>query len=469
MLPPILRPRVPAGLRTPRFQRPAASDRVHAIDKGNGMDTSAVFAKIVALIGGLALQWRKLQGAQPQPAWGSAAVVPAAKPQGALPTLKMPTARGWDQGQKPVAAAGLKVNAFATGLKHPRWIYVLPDGGVLIAESNQIAGPIRSVFSYAMQATMRRARALGVSANRITLLRDRDADGVAETREAFMEGLSQPFGMSLIGDTFYVGNTDGVVAFPYVAGADRITASGRKLVSFKPSGHWTRSLLPSPDGKKLYAGVGSLTNIADEGMEAEEGRAAVYELDLSSGSSRIFAAGLRNPVGLAWEPTTGVLWTVVNERDGLGDETPPDYLTSVRDGGFYGWPYCYWGQTVDDRVPQDAAMVAKAIKPDYALGGHTASLGLCWMPAGTLPGFPDGMAIGQHGSWNRSTLSGYKVVFVPFENGRPSGPARDILSGFLAPDESHSYGRPVGVTLGPDNSLLVADDVGDVIWRVTGV
>jgi glucose/arabinose dehydrogenase len=283
-----------------------------------------------------------------------------------------------------------------------------------------------------------------------------------------MEGLSPPFGMALVGDTFYVGNTDGVIAFPYVAGADRITAAGSKLVTFKPGGHWTRSLLPSADGKKLYAGVGSLTNIADEGMAVEEGRAAIYELDLASGSNRIFASGLRNAVGLAWEPTTGMLWTVVNERDGLGDETPPDYLTSVRDGGFYGWPYCYWGQTVDDRVPQDAAIVAKAIKPDYALGGHTASLGLCWVPAGTLPGFPDGMAIGQHGSWNRSTLSGYKVVFVPFENGRPSGPARDILSGFLAPDERESYGRPVGVTLGPDRSLLVADDVGDVIWRVTG-
>ena len=203
-------------------------------------------------------------------------------------------------------------------------------------------------------------------------------------------------------------------------------------------------------------------------MAVEEGRAAIYELDLASGNSRIFAGGLRNPVGLAWEPQTGVLWTVVNERDGLGDETPPDYLTSVRDGGFYGWPYCYWGQTVDDRVPQDPAAVAKAITPDYALGGHTASLGLCWLPAGTLPGFPDGMAIGQHGSWNRSTLSGYKVVFVPFANGRPAGPPRDILSGFLAPDERESYGRPVGVTLGPDGSLLVADDVGDVIWRVTG-
>jgi glucose/arabinose dehydrogenase len=432
------------------------------------MSFSSIFARLVALIGGVALLWRRMQGAAPEAAWGSAPAIPAAKSQGAIPTLKMPTARGWDEGQKPQPAPGLQVNAFATGLEHPRWIDVLPNGDVLVAESTQIGGPPRSVFHYAMQATMRRADALGVSANRITLLRDRDGDGVAEVRGAFMEGLSQPFGMALLGDTFYVGNTDGVVAFPYTMNADRITAPGRKLVEFKPSGHWTRSLLPSRDGRKLYAGVGSLSNIGEMGMEVEEGRAAIYELDLASGKSRIFASGLRNAVGMAWEPQTGVLWTVVNERDGLGDETPPDYLTSVRDGGFYGWPYCYWGQTVDDRVPQDPALVARAITPDYALGGHTASLGLCWMPAGTLPGFPDGMAIGQHGSWNRSTLSGYKVVFVPFENGRPSGPARDILSGFLAPDERESYGRPVGVTLGPDRSLLVADDVGDVIWRVTG-
>jgi glucose/arabinose dehydrogenase len=432
------------------------------------MSLSGIFAQIVALIGGVALQWRRLQGVPQEAAWGSAPVVPAAKPQGAIPTLKMPTAKGWSDGQKPVVAPGLKVNAFATDLEHPRWINVLPNGDVLVAESSQIPGPVRSVFGYAMQATMRRAAALGVSANRITLFRDSDGDGVAETRKVFMENLNQPFGMALLGDTFYVGNTDGVMAFPHVAGADSITAPGRRLTTFKSGGHWTRSLLPSSDGKKLFIGVGSQSNIAESGMAVEEGRAAVYELDVASGVSRIFAGGLRNPVGLAWEPRTGELWTVVNERDGLGDETPPDYLTSVRDGGFYGWPYCYWGQTVDDRVPQDPAMVAKAITPDYALGGHTASLGLCWLPAGTLPGFPDGMAIGQHGSWNRSTLSGYKVVFVPFENGRPSGPPRDILSGFLAPDERESYGRPVGVTLGPDGSLLVADDVGDVIWRVTG-
>ena len=339
---------------------------------------------------------------------------------------------------------------------------------MLAAEALSVPGGLRTPFEYAMFSTMKRAAAVGDSPNRITLLRDADGDGVAEIRDTFLDGLNQPFGMAQLGDTFYVGNTDGVVAFPYTAGARRITAPGRRLVEFKPGGHWTRSILPSPDGSKLYVGVGSLSNIGDRGMEAEEGRAAIYELDLASGRSRIFASGLRNPVGLAWEPGTGVLWTVVNERDGLGDETPPDYLTSVQEGGFYGWPYCYWGQTVDDRVPQDPALVAKAIRPDYALGGHTASLGLCWLPAGTLPGFPDGMVIGQHGSWNRSRLSGYKVIFVPFTNGRPSGPPRDILTGFLSPDERVSYGRPVGVTLGPDGSLLVADDVGDAIWRVTG-
>ena len=289
----------------------------------------------------------------------------------------------------------------------------------------------------------------------------------AEIREVFLEDLNQPFGMALVGSTFYVGNTDGIMAFPYETGARRITAPGKRLTTFKPGGHWTRSLLVSPDQTKIYAGVGSQSNIGENGTEAEEGRAAVYELDIATGTSRIFAGGLRNAVGLAWEPGSGVLWTVVNERDGLGDETPPDYLTSVRDGGFYGWPYCYWGQTVDDRVPQDAALVASALTPDYALGGHTASLGLCWLDAGILPGFPDGMAIGQHGSWNRSKLSGYKLVFVPFVDGKPAGPPRDILSGFLAPDEKVSYGRPVGVTLGPDGAVLMADDVGDVIWRVT--
>jgi glucose/arabinose dehydrogenase len=428
-----------------------------------------MFARAVAMIGGAALLSRRLIAGSPVPAWGSAPAIPAARPQGNIPTLKMPTAQGWSEGKTPVAAPGLKVNAFATGLKHPRWIQVLPNGDVLVAESSNVARAVmRNIFDYAMVSTMRRAGAVGVSANRITLLRDSDGDGVAEIQDVFLEGLNQPFGMALLGDTFYVGNTDGVVAFPYEPGARHIVAPGRTLATFKPGGHWTRSLLPDRDGRKLYVGVGSSSNIGENGMEAEEGRALIYELDLATGAGRTFAGGLRNAVGMAWEPHTGTLWSVVNERDGLGDETPPDYLTSVRDGGFYSWPYCYWGQTVGDRVPQDPAQVARAITPDYALGGHTASLGLCWLPAGTLPGFPDGMAIGQHGSWNRSKLSGYKLIFVPFENGRPSGPPRDILSGFLAADERVSYGRPVGVTIGPDGSVLMADDVGDVIWRVTG-
>jgi len=429
---------------------------------------SAIFARFVAIIGGIMILMRRWGASAEVPAIGGAPIIPEAKAQG-IPTLKMPTARGWKDGHTPTAAPGLKVNAFAAGLKHPRWIHLLPNGDVLTAEALGVpGGRIKTPFDYAIYSTMKRAAAVGNSPNRITLLRDTDGDGVAETRHVFMDKLNHPFGMAMLDGTFYVGATDGISSYPYVDGAIRIDAPGKKLVDFKPAGHWTRSLLPSPDGSKIYCGVGSLSNIGENGFEAEEGRAAIYELDLTSGESRIFAGGLRNPVGMAWEPETGSLWTVVNERDGLGDETPPDYLTSVKDGGFYGWPFCYWGQTIDDRVHQDPALVATAIRPDYALGGHTASLGLCWLPEGTLPGFPQGMVIGQHGSWNRSTLAGYKVIFVPFENGRPSGPPRDILTGFLAPDEKVSYGRPVGVTIGPDNSLLVADDVGDVIWRVTG-
>ena len=344
------------------------------------MAFSDIFARLVAVIGGAAILLRRQGDQTSAPAVGDAPAIPKAQPQG-IPTLKMPTARGFDPGQTPDAAPGLKVNAFATGLKHPRWIKVLPNGDVLVAEALLEAGKIRTAFDYAIYSTQRRAKAVGKSANQISILRDQD-------------------------------------------GTTKLTGKGRKLVDFKPGGHWTRSLLASPDGKKIYAGVGSDTNIADKGMKAEEGRAAIWELDLESGEARIFAGGLRNPVGMAWEPNTGVLWTVVNERDGLGDEVPPDYLTAVEDGAFYGWPYCYWGPTVDDRVPQDPEMVAKARNPDYALGGHTASLGLCWLPADTLPGFGDGMVIGQHGSWNRSKLSGYRVIFVPFENGRPAGPPR---------------------------------------------
>jgi glucose/arabinose dehydrogenase len=291
---------------------------------------STVFARGVALIGGAALQMRRLRQGSPEPAWGAAPTIPEARQQGSIPTLKMPTARGWSEGQTPVAAPGLKVNAFATGLKHPRWIHVLPNGDVLVAESSNVPREVmRSIFDYAMVSTMKRAGAVGTSANRITLLRDADGDGVAEIQEVFLEQLNQPFGMAMLDDTFYVGNTDGLVAFPCTAGARRITAPGRTLATFKPGGHWTRSILPSPDGKKLYIGVGSSSNIAENGMEAEEGRALIYEFDRASSTGRTFASGLRNAVGMAWEPQTGVLWTVVNERDGLGDETPPDYLTSA--------------------------------------------------------------------------------------------------------------------------------------------
>jgi glucose/arabinose dehydrogenase len=431
-----------------------------------GMGDMDFLARVTAMVGGTMVLLRRMSAPTLQ-AVGAAPSIPQAKKQG-LMTLKMPTAQGWSDGHVPTTAPGLKVNAFASDLLHPRWIEVLPNGDVLVAEALQEASKPKGLIDRAAQATMRRARALGVSANRITLWRDVDGDGIAEERHVFLENQRQPFGMALVDGKFYVGNTDGIVVFDYTEGATKLEVPGRKLVDFKPGGHWTRSLIVSPDKTKIYAGVGSLTNIADEGMEAEEGRACIWELDLATEKARIFASGLRNAVGTAWEPVTGKLWTVVNERDGLGDETPPDYLTSVQDGGFYGWPFCYWDRIVDDRVPQDAAKVASAITPDYALGGHTASLGLCWVPDGTLPGFGAGMAIGQHGSWNRSTLSGYRLIHVPFADGKPSGPPRDILSGFLAPDEKVSYGRPVGVTVGADGkSLLMADDVGDIIWRVT--
>jgi len=435
------------------------------------MHFSAIFARIVALIGAAALFWRKLQGAAPQPAWGNTPVVPEAKPQGAIPTLKMPSARGWDVGQKPTAAPGLKVNAFATDLKHPRWINVLPNGDVLIAESNQVAGPIRSVFSYAMQATMRRARALGVSANRITVLRDADGDGIADTRSIFLSGLNSPFGMVLVGEDFYVANTDAIMKFPYRGGETRITAPGAKLADL-PAGtlnhHWTKDLTASPDGTKLYATVGSNSNIGENGIEAEKNRAAVLEVDRASGQWRVFASGLRNPNGPAWEPQTGALWVVVNERDELGNDLVPDYMTSVKEGAFYGWPYSYFGDRVDTRVePRRPDMVAKAMAPDYALGAHTASLGLAFNTGNLFPqAMAGGAFIGQHGSWNRKPRAGYKVIFVPFADGKPSGKPQDVLTGFVS-DDGEARGRPVGVQLDKQGALLVADDVGNAIWRVT--
>ncbi len=433
------------------------------------MTQTSLFARFVAFVGGVAVAIRHSGDGPRPPAFGTMPAIPEPKPQGRIPTLKMPTAQGWDGGHMPTAAAGLKVNAFAKGLDHPRNICVLPNGDVLVAESmGEEGGGPRTLFDHAMHATMKRAKASGQSPNRVILLRDADGDGVAEERHVLIENVRQPFGMVLIEETLYVGASDAVLAYPYTAGATRIAAPGKTLMTMKADGHWTRNLIASKDGSKLYVAVGSLSNIGDAGMEAEEDRACIHELDLATGKARLFAGGLRNPVGMAWQPDTDVLWTVVNERDGLGDETPPDYLTSVVDGGFYGWPYCYWNRVVDDRVPQNAAKVASALQPDYALGGHTASLGLCWLPEGTLPGFPAGMAIGQHGSWNRSKLSGYKMTFIAFENGQPVGMPRDILTDFLSPDEAYSYGRPVGVALAADGAVLMADDVGDVIWRVTG-
>ena len=388
--------------------------------------------------------------------------------QGWIPTVNWSVGNEpWPQGKSPQAATGLEVRAFAQGLKHPRWLLVLPNGDVLVAES--ATEPSRSWTPYAMfkNWVQRRAGSIVENANRITLLRDVNGDGTAEERFVLLEGLRQPFGMALIGDTLYVANTDSVVRYPYKVGDTRITDKGTKLMDLAVGHHWTRTLLPSPDSSKLYVTVGSGSNIGENGIEKENGRAAIHELDLATGKSRIFASGLRNANGMAFEPNTGVLWTVVNERDEIGDDVPPDYLTSVKDGGFYGWPYSYWGKHVDTRVqPQRPDLVEKAIVPDYGLGAHTASLGLAYYAGTELPErFRNGMFIGQHGSWNRSQYSGFKVIFVPFKDGRPAGEPVDVLTGFLN-DDGKTYGRPVGVAVDKSGALLVADDVGNAVWRI---
>jgi glucose/arabinose dehydrogenase len=378
-----------------------------------------------------------------------------------IPTVKIAPAKGWPDGTMPKAAAG-SVTPFARGLEHPRWVYVLPNGDVLVAETAAPKRPDegKGLKGRAMGAFMKRAGSAVPSANRITLLRDADGDGVAETRAPFLEGLHSPFGMALVGNQLYVANTDAVVRFPYSPGATRIDAEGEKVADL-PAGarnhHWTKNLIASPDGSKLYVTTGSNSNIAEHGMEEETDRAAILEIDLQTNSKRVFATGLRNPNGLAWE--SGKLWTVVNERDELGSDLVPDYLTSVRDGGFYGWPYSYFGANVDKRVkPQRPDLVGKAIKPDYALGSHVAPLGLAMTKEGAY--------IGQHGSWNRSPPSGYNVVFVPFQDGKPAGAPVEVLGGFLSP-EGDAYGRPVGVAIDSRGGLLVADDVGNAVWRLS--
>jgi glucose/arabinose dehydrogenase len=390
-----------------------------------------------------------------------------------IPTVNVVKARGWSSGATPSPAAGTTVTAFARALDHPRWLYVLPNGDVLVAETNAPPRPEdgKGIKGWFFKRYQKKAGGAVPSANRITLLRDADGDGMAETRTVFLSGLNSPFGMALVGDSFFVANSDAVVRFPYVQGQTTVTAAGTKLTDL-PGGllnhHWTKSLIASRDGSKLYVGVGSNSNVAEHGMQKEEGRAAVWEIDTRTGRHRVFASGLRNPVGMAWEPVTGALWVAVNERDELGSDLVPDYMTSVRDGGFYGWPYSYFGTHVDSRVkPARPDLVAKAIVPDYALGPHTASLGLVSAAGAALPPqFAEGMFVGQHGSWNRKPRSGYKVIFVPFAGGKPSGPPLDVLTGFVT-DDGDAMGRPVGVAIDKRGGLLVADDVGNTIWRVT--
>jgi glucose/arabinose dehydrogenase len=404
--------------------------------------------------------------------YGAKPALPA--PENSLiPTVNVAKAVGWPAGGKPIAAAGMAVNAFATGLDHPRTLLVLPNGDVLVAETNAPSRPDeeRGIKGWITKLVMSRAGAQTQSANRITLLRDADGDGVAETRTVFLDSLNSPFGMALVGDDLYVANSDAIMKFPYRTGDTKIAATGVKLVDL-PAGplnhHWTKDLVASSDGSKLYATVGSNSNIGENGMDAETNRAAVLEVDRATGKSRLFASGLRNPNGPAWQPQSGALWVVVNERDELGNDLVPDYMTSVKDGGFYGWPYSYYGQHVDERVqPQRPDLVAKAIAPDYALGAHTASLGLAFNTGNLFPPeMANGAFIGQHGSWNRKPRSGYKVIFVPFADGAPSGKPQDVLTGFLSAD-GEAQGRPVGVAIDKKGALLVADDVGNAIWRVT--
>jgi glucose/arabinose dehydrogenase len=390
-----------------------------------------------------------------------------------LPTVNIAPATGWPAGGTPHAAAGLAVRAFATDLKHPRWLYVLPNGDVLVAESNAPPKPEdgKGIKGWVMKLVMKRAGAGVPSANRITLLRDANGDGIVETRTVFLQGLNSPFGMALVGNDLYVANTDSLMRFPYRNGATSISAAGVKVTDL-PAGpinhHWTKNVIASPDGSRLYVTVGSNSNVGENGMENEINRAAILEVDPATGHSRLFASGLRNPNGLAWQPQSGALWTTVNERDEIGNDLVPDYMTSVKDGAFYGWPYSYYGQHVDTRAtPPRPDLVAKAIAPDYALGSHTASLGLAFYQAGLLPKhYVNGAFVGQHGSWNRKPRSGYKVIFVPFSNGQPAGKPEDVLTGFLSQD-GNALGRPVGVAVDHAGALLVADDVGNIIWRVT--
>jgi glucose/arabinose dehydrogenase len=388
-----------------------------------------------------------------------------------IPTVQVADAVGWPPGMQPAAPPGVQVKAFATGLTHPRWLYTLPNGDLLVAETNapERPGDGKGIKGKIMRKLQAKAGAAVPSADRITLLRDANGDGIAETRTAFITGLHSPFGMALIGDQLYVANTDAIVKFHYTSGVTKISTAGSKVADL-PGGdinhHWTKNIIASKDGTRLYATVGSNSNVGENGMQAEEGRAAIWEFDLETGDKRIYATGIRNPNGMAWEPQNDALWTVANERDELGDDLVPDYLTSVKQGAFYGWPYSYYGQHVDKRVePQRPDLVSRALPPDYALGAHVAALGLVYGAQTALP-FNNGMFIGEHGSWNRAVPAGYKVVFVPFSGGSPTGMPVDVLTGFVS-DKGEAFGRPVGVALDNHGALLVADDVGNTIWRAS--
>ena len=393
-------------------------------------------------------------------------------PENALiPVIKVADATGWPAGVTPVPAPGLRVNAFASGLDHPRWLYRLPNGDVLVAETaapGTDPGP-PGLKGYFFKQFSKKAGSAVPSANRITLLRDADGDGIAEFRSTLLGGLRSPFGMALVGDQLFIANADSLVAVPFKPGATTVAARPR-LVAALPADrnhHWTKSLVASPDGRRLYVGVGSNSNIGENGMDIEVNRAAILEIDPATGAVRQFAGGLRNPVGLAFNPWSGALWTAVNERDEIGSDLVPDYITSVREGGFYGWPYSYFGQHVDARVkPPRPDLVARAISPDFAMGAHVAALGLAFSTGQRLgPAFARGAFVGEHGSWNRKPPSGYKVVFVPFGGAQPSAMPVDVLTGFMV--DGKAFGRPVGVEIARDGSLLVADDVGNTVWRVS--
>jgi glucose/arabinose dehydrogenase len=394
-----------------------------------------------------------------------------------IPMVGVPEVVGWPAGAAPKAPPGFTVTRFAEGLDHPRWLLVLPNGDVLVAESASVPSPAdktnQGIKGFFQKLLMKKVGSARPSPDKIILLRDTNGDGVAETRTEFAAGLTQPFGMTLVGDTLYVANSDGVVSFPYRDGQTQEQGSGTKVFDLPGppiNHHWTKNVVASPDGTKLYATVGSNSNVGENGMENEVGRAAIWQYDIPTGQKRLYATGIRNPNGLDFEPTTGVMWTVSNERDEIGADTPPDFLTSVKDGAFYGWPYSYWGQHVDSRPkPPRPDLVAKAIAPDYGLGAHTASLGLTFYTAGAFPAqYRGGAFIGQHGSWNRKPLNGYQVVFVPFADGRPQAPAQFFLTGFLNADQK-IQGRPVGVAVDKTGALLVADDVGAIVWRVAPV